>query len=58
MTIYLPDGYVLSEVLSLVGLLIFLKASLHHGLFTGALFFGAGILMKLYCLLMIIGQTH
>jgi hypothetical protein len=58
MVLYLPDGYILSEVLSLVGLMIFMKASLHHGLFTGAWFFGAGILLKLYCLLMIIGQTH
>lgn len=51
------DGYLLSELLSLVGLLIFLKASIHHGLFFGAVVFGAGILLKIYCLILVMSQT-
>lgn len=54
----IPEGgYLLSELLSLVGLLIFLKASIHHGLFFGAVVFGAGILLKIYCLIMVMSQT-
>ena len=51
------DGYLVSELFSLVGLLIFLKASIHHGLFFGAVVFGAGILLKIYCLIMVMSQT-
>lgn len=51
------DGYLLSELLSLVGLLIFLKASIHHGLFFGSVVFGAGILLKIYCLILVMSQT-
>ena len=51
------DGYLVSELLSLVGLLIFLKASIHRGLFFGAVVFGADILLKIYCLILVMSQT-
>lgn len=46
-------GYIFSEIFSLIGLIIFFILSIKEWVFPCIVFFGIGILIKGYCLLII-----
>jgi hypothetical protein len=47
------DTYVISELASIVGLIIFLRLSIKEWVFPCIVLYGLGILLKAYCLLTI-----